>query len=166
MLHSWVRLPEHLESLIDSVASRGSRGPVRPRAYSVKTYSACAVSSIAGASSAGSTCTASAGAFACTAVCGVWRERSLTRKIPTPYEEQETPTAMYQKDSANSKPRYNPVAVNRRPSRNQNWGTLSYIGDGNHMKFLTGCLCFVETRKCTSTPPRGGVSFTKRPSGS
>jgi len=45
--------------------------------------------------------------------------------MPTAYEQQENPTAMYQKDNANSKPRYNPVAMNRSPSKNQNWGILS-----------------------------------------
>ncbi len=46
-------------------------------------------------------------------------------KIPTPNAEVEQPMMMYKKDSENSKPRNNPVAMNSRPSRIQNCGILS-----------------------------------------
>ena len=46
-------------------------------------------------------------------------------KIPTPNAEVEQPMTMYMKDSENSKPRNNPVAMNSRPSRIQNCGILS-----------------------------------------
>jgi hypothetical protein len=73
---------------------------------------------------------------------------------------------MYPKDSENSKPRYNPAAMNSRPSRNQTCGTLSKIGVSADISRLTGCRWLIETRKC---PPRriiNRVSFTKRAFGS
>ncbi len=46
-------------------------------------------------------------------------------KIPTPNAEVEQPMMMYKKDSENSKPRNNPVAMNSRPSRIQNCAALA-----------------------------------------
>ena len=100
---------------IGKIDARSRRVPVRPQSRTAKSYSSCADSE--GADSEGS--------GVCATGCGLWRWRSRVTKIPTPNAELEQPMKKYKKDSENSKPRNNPVAMNSRPSRIQNCGILS-----------------------------------------
>ena len=82
--------------------------------------------------------------------CVVGRSKSRSRKSAMPNTQQKNPIIMYKNDIENSKPRYNPVVMNNKPSRNHNCGNLSEIGLGRHISCLTLRLWVIKTTKMNS----------------